>query len=120
MGWDRFVPFEVAFSVLDLDARLSFRTTSSISFDVEWNETDLEGKFRKGWIDVHYPCAGRVEVVIRISLNVPYPDWKSQKAIIDALLRVLGIPNKVTYEALFMSPAGSVEVVNDPNSWLCQ
>jgi hypothetical protein len=35
MNWDRFVPSEVAFSVLDLEARLAFRSASSISFDVE-------------------------------------------------------------------------------------
>ena len=89
MGWNRFVPFEVAFSVLELDARLSFRTSSSISFDVEWNENDLAGKFRKGWIDVHFPCDGRIKAVVRISLNEPYPDWESQKTIIETLFRVL-------------------------------
>ena len=40
MDWDRFIPFEVAFSVLDLDARLAFRTPSSISFKVEWNDEE--------------------------------------------------------------------------------
>ena len=120
MGWDRFVPFEVSFSVLDLDARMSFRTTSSISFNVEWNENDLESKFRKGWIDVHFPCGGRVKAVLRISLNEPYTDWDSQKTIIESLFRVLEIPSNVTYEALFFSPTRSVEVVNDPNSWFCR
>jgi hypothetical protein len=116
MGWDRFVPFEVAFSVLDLDARLSFRTTSSISFSVEWNENDHEGKFRKGWIDVHFPCEGRIMAEIRISLNEPYPDWKSQTAIVETLFRVLDIPGKATYKALFFTPSSSVELWHDPHS----
>jgi hypothetical protein len=119
MDWDRFDPFEVAFSVLDLDARLAFRTPSSISFSVEWNENDHDSKFRKGWIDVHFPCDDRIKAMMRISLNEPYPDWKSQKAIIDTLFRVLDIPGNVTYKALFFTPTGMVEAVNDPDSWFC-
>jgi hypothetical protein len=120
MDWDRFVPFEVAFSVLDLDARLAFRTESSNSFDVEWNANDDECKFRKGWIDVHFPCDGRIKAVIRVSLNEPYPDWESQKTILETLFRVLDISSKVTYEALFLTPTRTVEAVNDPEAWFCQ
>lgn len=120
MIWQRFVPFEVAFSVLDLDARLAFRTMASISFNVEWNGNDHEGKFRKGWIDVHFPCDGRIQAVIRISLDPPYADWESKKTIIETVLRVLEIPANVTYEALFFSQAGSLEVMNDPDAWFCR
>ena len=120
MYWDRFVPFEVAFSVLDLDARLAFKTASSISFHVEWNEYDHESKFRKGWIDVHFSCEGRIKAVIRVSLNEPYPDRQSKRTIIDILFRVICIPSNVHYEVLFFTPSGSVEVVNDPDSWFCR
>src|SRR4029079_8642135 len=93
MNLDRFTgPFTVAFSVLDLDARPAFWSATSISFRVEWNSHDHEGKFRKGWIDVHYPCEdGRednTKAVVRVSLSEPYPDWESKKAILDTVFRV--------------------------------
>jgi hypothetical protein len=113
--WGCFEPFGVAFSVLDLDAYFAFRTATSISFRIEWNGDDHDLKFRKGWIDVHYPCtddfAARFKVVIRVAVIPPYQDFESQEAIIAAVLHALGIPEDETYEAHFFTPTERFEVV---------
>ena len=113
--WGFFEPFGVAFSVLDLDASFAFRTATSISFRIEWNGDDHDLKFRKGWIDVHYPCtddfAARFKVVIRVAVSPPYQDFGSQEAIIAAVLHALGIPEDETHEAHFFTPTEQFEVV---------
>jgi hypothetical protein len=113
--WGSFETFGVAFSVLDLDASFAFRTATSISFHIEWNGDDHDLKFRKGWIDVHYPCtddfAARFKVVIRVAVSPPYHDFESQEAIIKAVLQALGIPEDETYEAHFLTPTEQFEVV---------
>ena len=113
--WDSFETFGVAFSVLDLDASFAFRTATSISFCIEWNGDDHDLKFRKGWIDVHYPCsddfAARFKVVIRAAVSPAYHDFDSQEAIIVAVLQALGIPEDETCEAHFFTPTEQFEVV---------
>jgi hypothetical protein len=113
--WACFEPLGVAFSVLDLDARFAFRTATSISFSIEWNGHDDDLMFRKGWIDVHYPCqgefAGHVKAVIRVAVSPPYHDFQSQKAIIEVILHALGIPEDETYEAHFFAPTEEFEIV---------
>lgn len=121
LNWDRFSdPSVVAFSVLDLDARLAFWSATSISFGVEWNSHDHEEKFRKGWIDVHYPCRdrreGNTKAVVRVSLNEPYPDLRSQYAILDAIFRALEIPEGTPFEALFFKQTVACRIVDDPDS----
>jgi hypothetical protein len=113
--WAAFETSGVSFSVLDLDASFAFRTATSISFRIEWNGEDHDLRFRKGWIDVHYPCtddfAARFEVVIRVAVSPPYHDFESQEAIIEAVLRALGIPEDVTYEAHFFTATERFDVV---------
>jgi hypothetical protein len=121
LNWDRFSdPSVVAFSVLDLDARPEFWSATSVSFRVEWNSQDHEEKFRKGWIDVHYPCRdwrkNKTKAVVRVSLSEPYPDLESQYAILDAIFRALDIPEGTPFEALFFSETMACGIVDDPYS----
>jgi hypothetical protein len=98
--------FGLAFSVLDVDAYWDFHTATSASFRVEWNGHDHEMLFRKGWIDVHYPCCEHsgVNARLRIAVNPGYSDYESMKTIVHAVLHACGIPDDETYEAAFLEP----------------
>ena len=78
-------------------------------------DLDHDLAFRKGWIDVHYPCiddfAARFKVVIRVAVSPPYHDFGSQQAIVEAVSHALGIPEDETYEAYFFTPTEQFEVV---------
>jgi hypothetical protein len=113
--WGAFETSGVAFSVLDLDASFAFRTATSISFHIAWNGDDHDLEFRKGWIDVHYPCtddfAARFKVTIRVAVSPPNHDFESREAIIKAILHALSISEDETYEAHFFTPAEQFQVV---------
>src|SRR5262245_22660492 len=73
------------FPILDLLARLAFKTDSSISFmlgqlgdtlnfaDGESFEVGPGGVFKEiGGLDVHYPCEGHIKVQLRVVLPTKY------------------------------------------------
>ena len=60
------------FELFDYFARFSFKTDSSISFDI--NDEDLTPNgggliTEKGWIDVHYPCDSFYKIRMRIKMQ---------------------------------------------------
>src|SRR5688572_25100506 len=98
MNTDRFNSQEDKFSMLDLTARFSFRTASSLSFALERYSKSLCPTRQVGWIDLHYPCEGHIKLQIRISLPSEYHAGEKLRAIVTAVIAATGVPADGTYE----------------------
>lgn len=98
----------LAFSVTGLELSCSFRTETSISFVIG-------GTYGKGWIDVHYPCAGHLKVQIRGALPEHVLDRSKVLALIHELLDHLKIPRDETFDALFFEPVGIIGIQQTTN-----
>ena len=117
----RFTKSNDQFSLLDLIARVEFKSNSSISFDIGRLSNTLRiptGEHGKevqfsggrllvftviGWIDVHHPCDGHIKTQLRIPMPAEYLLFDQMKSIIQRVFEVLDIPLDETYEAVFFT-----------------
>jgi hypothetical protein len=119
----RFTGHHSGFQVLDLSARLTFRSATSISFDLGRYSDTLklpgggfpgqdfvmnvgpDGAFYvTGRVDVHHPCEGHIKTQLHIVLPPEYHSSERMKEFIAIVFEALGIPSDETFEALFVSP----------------
>jgi hypothetical protein len=106
MNTSRFSHCGHGFNILDLSAKLAFKSETSISFSVGKPiiiRDKCAGSLAVGWIDVHHPCDGHVKTQLRIRIPVEYHDFHQEKIIIRTVFEILGIPLDETYEATFFS-----------------
>jgi hypothetical protein len=116
---DRFSGFQV----LDLSARLDFRSATSISFSLGRNSDTLTlpgGGFQGedfvmnvgagrafyvvGRVDVHHPCEGHIKTQLLVVLPAEYHPSERVQEFVASVFEVLGIASDETFEALFVSP----------------
>jgi hypothetical protein len=119
----RFEDPDSGFQVLDLSARLAFKSATSISFDLgRYSDTltlpggDLlggdfvmdvgpGGVFKvTGRVDVHHPCEGHIKTQLHVLLPAEYHPFEQMKVFVATVLEALGIPSDETFEASFVSP----------------
>jgi hypothetical protein len=98
------------FTVLDLTARLSFKTASSLSFFLERQSKSLLPTRQIGWIDLHFPCDGHIKLQIRISLPSDYHSADTFRTIVSAAIAATGVPTNETYEAVLFGAAGVIMI----------
>lgn len=104
MDTSKFLTHEDEFPVLDLVARLEFKSHSSISFGLS------RKMWGKGWIDVHHPCDGLIKAQIRVQINDDYLTLDKMKAVIESIFDALRIPSDETYEAEFFRASAIVQI----------
>src|SRR5262249_19543274 len=110
MNTAKFTSREDKFSVLDLTARFSFKTASSLSFSLERHSKSLLPVRQIGWIDLHHPCGGHIKLQIRIALPAEYHDPMKLRAMVSAVLAAAEIPPDETYEARLFATSGFMEI----------
>lgn len=101
--------------MLDLAARLSFRTESSLSFSLERHSKSLLPTRQIGWVDLHYPCDGHIKLQLRISLPSEYHTADSFRAVVAAVIAAAGVPADETYDAVLFGAAGVMQMVQSVN-----
>ena len=99
-----------AFGVLDLAARLSFRTESSLSFSLERHSKSLLPTRQIGWVDLHYPCDGHIKLQTRISLPSEYHTPDNFRELVKRAISAAGIPPDATYEAVLFGAGGAMKI----------
>src|SRR5437879_5495949 len=95
MNTDCFQTREDGFDALDLRIRFSFKTSSSIGFDVAMER--FHGTIL-GAIQVHHPCPGHIKARVYVQLPKQYNDAKLLVSVLQAAFRELQIPLDETYE----------------------
>jgi hypothetical protein len=105
------------FSLLDLIAKLEFKSESSLSFKLgtKGDTLLLPGMEEPwvtgpgiiftliGWVDIHYPCEEHVKAQLRICLPDKYHEHERMRDLVQQLFERLGIPADETYEAHFVA-----------------
>ena len=123
MDTSRFTDHHSGFQVLDLSARFTFRSATSISFDLGRNSDTLvlpgggflgedfvmnvgpgRAFYVTGRVDVHHPCEGHIKTQLHIVLPPEYNSSERMKEFIAIVFEALDIPSDETYEVLFVSP----------------
>lgn len=115
MNSEKFKSDQDKFTFLDVTARLSFKTASSLSLSLERHSQSLCPTRQIGWIDLHHPCVGHIKTQIRISLPTEYHTPEKFEAIVAAIFAAAEIPTDETYEALVFaesSPMLMAQTVN--------
>jgi hypothetical protein len=109
-----------SFPLLDLQAKVESETHSSVSLivgrvvdrpsdcppDSDWFfESLAPGGFFEhvGWIDIHYPCKGHREALIRMSIPNEYHKHDRIEAMVAALFRAFSIPSDTVFVACYFS-----------------
>jgi hypothetical protein len=115
MSISRFNSQKDTFTVLDLTARLSFKTESSLSFAFVRSSKSLLPTRHIGWIDLHYPCDGHIKLQIRISLPAEYHAPERFSAIVAGMITALEIPPDETYEARLFAESAPLEMSHTTN-----
>ena len=100
------------FKVLDMQARLGFKTKTSISYKLERYSASLCPRRQLGWIDVHYPTEEDIKVQIRVCLPSEYHTHEKMKPMIDALLEALVIPSDESCEAAVFATSAVVLIAD--------
>ena len=109
MNLSQFNSRKDSFRVLDLTARFSFKTESSISFSLERHSKGLLPTRQIGWIDLHYPCDGHIKVQVRISLPSEYHADDKFRAIVTAIFAAVSVPVDETWDAVLFETRGVME-----------
>jgi hypothetical protein len=94
------------FDVLDLSAKLAFKSETSIAFSIGRpfvTRSGPVGSVCVGWIDVHHPCDGHIKAQLRIRIPPEYHEFDKKKNVIRTVFGALSIPLDETYEATFFS-----------------
>lgn len=138
MDTSRFVDGDSGFRVLDLSARLAFKSAASVSFDLGRHSDTLVlpgGGFRGddlvldvgprgvfnsiGRVDVHHPCEGHIKTQLRVVLPAEYQRIEQMREFVATIFGALGIPSDETFESLFVSPEQqtSYENATDREGW---
>lgn len=101
MDTSRFTNGDDGFPLLDLTAKFSFKTSSSISFEIGRagdihpdDEPDfvISAFVVIGWIDVHHPCDSGIRVQIRIAIPADYHAFERMAEMVGTICDVLSIP----------------------------
>ncbi len=123
MDTSRFGDRDSGFPILDLSARFSFRSATSISFDLgRYSDTlrlpaggqfggDFVMKMRPGAVftvagrvDVHHPCEGHIVAQLHVVLPAEYHVFERMGEFVGTAFEALGIPSDETFEATFVGP----------------
>ena len=96
------------FPVLDLTARFSFKTASSIGFELIYFDQPRECTQIIGWIQVHHPGTRHIKANVFVVLPDRYFPGNQITELSERILAALGIPPDETYEILAFSPHESV------------
>jgi hypothetical protein len=94
------------FDVLDLSAKLAFKSETSIAFSIGRpcvTRSGPVGSVCVGWIDVHHPCDGHIKAQLRVRVPAEYHDFDKKKIVIHTVFEALSIPLDETYLATFFS-----------------
>jgi hypothetical protein len=101
MDTSRFAKEEDGFPLLDLTAKFTFKTSSSISFHLGRmgsfhppNQPDFvfSGFEEIGWVDVHHPCDSAIKAQIRICIPTDYHSFERMAAMVKIICEALAIP----------------------------
>ena len=114
------------FPVLDLKAKLAFRTAASASFDlgrdlahstISWGDSrpgeditiDIGPVFEAaGRLDVHHPCDDHIKAHLLVTLPVEYHSRERMREFVATVFEALGIPADETYKVNYLSPKHGV------------
>ena len=101
------------FRVLSLRARYTFKTDSSISFDLSHESGGTVELL--GWVDIHHPCDGEKAAQMRLRLPSEYlgpEDVTTLKRMKDIVFQQIGIPREETFSAVFVFSDIEIELVD--------
>ena len=115
MDASRLARLEDAFTISGLTARVGFRSSSSISFELGLRSQSGFTFSHVGWIDVHHPCDGHIKAQLRIKLPSQFHEPEQMESIIAKVFESLAIPPDETYETLcfFYERAMAIERATD-------
>ncbi|MEM6821903.1 MAG: hypothetical protein AAF558_08200 [Verrucomicrobiota bacterium] len=117
MDTSRFKSGIDTFSAADFIAQFTYKTNSSILFDLGsysnslyFAKDDMTIKTNRlnvfnieGWLDVHHPCHDNIKAKIRVALPSKYLEKKMKNRIIKDIFKALSIPFDETFQATFIS-----------------
>lgn len=112
------------FALLDLIAKLEFKSESSLSFRLgtKGDALQLSGMDEPwvtgpgmiftvlGWVDIHHPCEGHIKAQLRVCLPEKYLEWEPMRDLVHQLFDLLRIPADETYEADFVAASKQVGI----------
>lgn len=90
-----------SFRVLDLRAVMAFKTSGSISYNLD-KEKSGEPPRRIGWIDIHHPCEGPIRSQVRVVITQEYFDSNAMNTIVRTALNAIEVPPDGRFEAEFV------------------
>ncbi|MDX2080389.1 MAG: hypothetical protein SFU53_06350 [Terrimicrobiaceae bacterium] len=84
----------------------AFHTETSLSLSVQSAASQLA----RGWIDIHYPCAGHIKAQFRGALPEPHLNPVTIREILDSLRPLVNIAPEDTFEATFFKASNQIQI----------
>jgi hypothetical protein len=117
------------FAVLDLVARLKFKTACSLSFELGTrgdrirvpgtSRTRVLGEGRVfsmiGWLDAHHPCDGSHRLQVRVWLPGRYTCSDSMRAMVPQVKAALGLPQDESYHVVCLAGLSEWSELEEPD-----
>ena len=123
MNTSRFQSEHDGFALLGLRAQFSFKTETSIGFDLGWCPVEGKGLNVAGSLQAHHPCQGPARLKIFVALSDQHREFKQLtardldklKTIPASVMAELDIPPDEIYEMLVRYHSPSDACVRDTN-----